>query len=208
LNIQLTNYYQVAMHRSVRLSLASAIAVAGLLAATNRVNARRVRASPNLAARSPSTLARQTRDFAWLAGTWEGHLVGANDILTELTFQPPSEGLMSGVMRLSQGGKPVLLELISVMDGPGGVELRFRHFDGALAAMESTFRQVMVLKTSTDSSDTFENAVAFDRTLVSTQPRISSWTRRGPNDMVARSDLLGADAKPGKIEVVYHRMTH
>ena len=196
------------MHRSVRLSLGSAIAVAGLLAATNRASARGVRGNAGPSVRSHPALSSRTSDFAWLAGTWEGHLVGADDIVTELTFQPPKEGLMSGVMRLSQGGKPVLLELISMMDGPGGVELRFRHFDGALAAMESTFRQVMVLKTSTDSSDTFENAVAFDRTLVSTQPRVSSWVRRGPNDMVARSDLLDADGKPGKIEVVYRRTTH
>ncbi len=196
------------MHRSVRLSVASAIAVAGLLAATNRVGARGVRGNPDPSDRSSFALSRRTTDFAWLAGTWDGRLVGADNIVTELTFQPPKEGLMSGVMRLSQGGKPVLLELISMVDGPGGVELRFRHFDGTLAAMESTFRQAMVLKTSTDSSDTFENAVAFDRTLVSTQPRVSSWIRRGPNEMVARSDLLDADGKPGKIEVVYHRTMH
>lgn len=196
------------MHRSVRLSLASALAIAGLLATPNRVTAHSVRVKGDPSDRSRTVHSHRTGDFAWLAGTWEGHLVGADDIVTELTFQPPKEGLMSGVMRLSQGGKPVLLELISMMDGPDGVELRFRHFDGALAAMEATFRQTMVLKTSTDSSDTFENTVAFDRTLVSTQPRVSSWVRRGPNDMIARSDLLDADGKPGKIEVVYHKTTH
>ena len=149
----------------------------------------------------------RTSDFTWLAGTWEGHLEGVDNVVTELTFQAPKGGLMSGVMRLYQDGKPVLLELIALVDGSNGVELRFRHFDGALSAMESTFKQTMLLERSTDSSDTFENTVAFDKTLLSTQPRVSSWTKRGQNGMVAHSDIFDANGKPSIIEVRYHRTT-
>ena len=73
--------------------------------------------------------------------------------------------------------------------------------------MESTFKQTMLLERSTDSSDTFENTVAFDKTLLSTQPRVSSWTKRGQNGMVAHSDIFNANGKPSIIEVRYHRTT-
>jgi hypothetical protein len=45
--------------------------------------------------------------------------------VTELTFQPPKEGLMSGVMRLSQGGKPVLL--LDADGKPGKIEVVYHR---------------------------------------------------------------------------------
>ena len=41
---------------------------------------------------------------------------------------------------------------------------------------------------------------------MSTQPRVSSWIRRGPDEMVAHSDIIGSDGKPAVIEVVYRRV--
>jgi hypothetical protein len=186
---------------------ASVVAIATILAGADGLHAQAARGGPHLADVSRAAPLHRTSDFAWLAGSWEGRLVGADNIGTELTFQPPKGGLMSGVMRLSQDGKPVLLELISIIDGSDGVELRFRHFDGALSTMESTFKQTMLLTKSTDSSDTFENTVAFDKTLLSTQPRVASWTQRGQNAMVAHSDILDENGKPSTIEVVYRRIT-
>ncbi len=195
------------MQRPRAVTVAFILAIATILAGTDGLHAQATRGGPPLAGGSRAAPLHRTSDFTWLAGSWEGRLVGVDNIVTELTFQPPRGGLMSGLMRLSQDGKPVLLELISLVDGSNGVELRFRHFNGALSEMESTFKQTMLLTTLTDSSDTFENTVAFDRTLLSTRPRVSSWTQRGQNAMFAHSDILDENGKPSTIEVVYRRTT-
>lgn len=154
---------------------------------------------------TPSTAAT-TADFAWLAGTWEGNLAGAEGMVAALTFQPPAAGTVTGVMRLRKADKLVMVELIAMIDTPRGVELRFRHFTGALDALETTFRQTMLLKTHEPAKDTFENLAEFDKALMSTQPRVSSWIRHGPDEMVAHSDIIGSDGKPAVIEVVYRRV--
>lgn len=153
-----------------------------------------------------SSASATTADFAWLAGTWEGNLAGADGMVAALTFQPPAAGSITGVMRLRQADKLMLVELIAMIDTPRGVELRFRHFTGALEALETTFKQTMLLKSHEATQDTFENLAEFDKTLMSTQPRVSSWIRRGPDQMVAHSDIIGADGKPAVIEVVYRRV--
>jgi hypothetical protein len=147
-----------------------------------------------------------TADFAWLAGSWEGNLAGAEGMVAALTFQPPAAGTVTGVMRLRQADKLMMVELIAMIDTPRGVELRFRHFTGALDALETTFKQTMLLKTHEATKDTFENLAEFDKALMSTQPRVSSWIRRGPDEMVAHSDIIGGDGKPAVIEVVYRRV--
>ena len=69
-------------------------------------------------------------------------------MVAALTFQPPAAGTVTGVMRLRQADKLMMVELIAMIDTPRGVELRFRHFTGALDALETTFKQTMLLKTS------------------------------------------------------------
>ena len=127
-------------------------------------------------------------------------------MVAALTFQPPAAGTVTGVMRLRKADKLVMVELIAMIDTPRGVELRFRHFTGALDALETTFRQTMLLKTHEPAKDTFENLAEFDKALMSTQPRVSSWIRHGPDEMVAHSDIIGSDGKPAVIEVVYRRV--
>ena len=153
-----------------------------------------------------SSASATTADFAWLAGTWEGNLAGAAGMVAALTFQPPAAGSITGVMRLRQADKLMLVELIAMIDTPRGVELRFRHFTGALEALETTFKQTMLLKSHEATKDTFENLAEFDKALMSTQPRVSSWIRRGPDEMVAHSDIIGGDGKPAVIEVAYRRV--
>lgn len=153
-----------------------------------------------------SSASATTADFAWLAGSWEGNLAGAEGMVAALTFQPPAAGTVTGVMRLRQADKLMMVELIAMIDTPRGVELRFRHFTGALDALETMFKQTMLLKTHEATKDTFENLAEFDKALMSTQPRVSSWTRRGPDEMVAHSDIIGGDGKPAVIEVVYRRV--
>jgi len=148
-----------------------------------------------------------TADFAWLTGAWEGRLTKLPGALAEVVFQAPKAGVITGVMRLTQDDKLLVIELISLVDTPRGPEMRFRHFGSALEAYEPTFKQSMVLKSHDAAKDVFENLVAYDKTLMSTQPRISSWERHGADEMIARSDIIGDNGKPDVVEVTYRRRT-
>jgi hypothetical protein len=184
--------------------LVGSILVAISLAATNAASAQ----TSTIASASSvggGTHTVTTADFAWLAGSWEGKLANIPDAVAEITFQSPRGGTLTGVMRLVQGDKLLVIELISLVDTPRGPEMRFRHFTGALDAFETTFKQTMRLKSHDAEKDVFENTVEYDKALMSTQPRISSWSHRGVDELVAHSDIIGDDGKPGVVDVRYRR---
>jgi hypothetical protein len=54
--------------------------------------------------------------------------------------------------------------------------------------------------------DVFENAVGYDKALMSTQPRAASRRRIDPDSFVGHSDIIGSDGKPGVVEVTYRRV--
>jgi hypothetical protein len=146
-----------------------------------------------------------TSDFKWLEGQWEGHMTGGIGV-AHVMFGPPAAGLITGVMRLIDGEKVLVVELISLVDTPPGVEMRFRHFSPALDAYESTFKQSMLLKKHDADADVFENTVAFDAKLMSTQPRVTTWKRVSADTFVGHSDIFGSDGKPAVVEVTYKRV--
>jgi hypothetical protein len=145
-------------------------------------------------------------DFSWLVGRWTGRLANASAV-AEVNFMPPEAGVLTGVMRLVDNGKVLVIELISLQDTPRGVEMRFRHFGTDLTALEPTFKQTMRLTARQPNRDTFENAVPYDKTLMSTQPRVSSWERVSADEFIAHSDIIDDDGKPATIEVRYRRAT-
>ena len=167
--------------------------------------AARPAAAVGAASNTPPLIGATVDQFAWLAGTWNGHLVGTTAI-TELTFAAPVGGVMVGMMHVVDGGRIVLVELCTLIDTPHGVELRFRHFSPSLDAYEKEFNQVMRLTAQDSMHQHFENGVAFDSTLLSTQPRTATYTRRGPDEFVAHSDILNEHSHPEVIEVTYRRV--
>lgn len=74
-----------------------------------------------------------TADFAWLVGSWEGHMVGRAGVV-DITFTKPQAGTVTGVMRLVDNDKVLVVELLTIVDAPGGTEMRFRHFSPSLEA--------------------------------------------------------------------------
>jgi hypothetical protein len=145
-------------------------------------------------------------DFRWLVGRWEGTVTKLPDAVAEVTFSSPRAGMMTGMMRLVKHDTVLVVELISMVDTPHGVEMRFRHFSPTLEAYERDFRQTMRLTRHESAMDTFENTVPFESTLMSTQPRRTVFVRRSDDAYVGRSDIIGADGKPDVVETTYHRM--
>jgi hypothetical protein len=113
---------------------------------------------------------------------------------------------MTGMMRLVQRDTVLVVELISLVQTPSGVEMRFRHFSPTLDAYEREFKQTMRLTSHQPSTDVFENTVAYDAKLMSTQPRRTSLVRHGDDEFVGRSDIIGSDGKPAEIVSTYRRV--
>ena len=161
-------------------------------------------AAVHTASPAPATT---TADMAWLEGKWEGRLSsGPAPGVAEATFQKPNAGLVTGVMRLVDHGKIVVIELIAIVDAPEGMELRFRHFSTALDAYEPEFKQKMRIKSSEKNSFTFENLVPYDKKLDSTQPRLTTFIHVNKDQFIGHSDIIGDDGKPGTVEVTYRRV--
>jgi hypothetical protein len=56
------------------------------------------------------------------------------------------------------------------------------------------------------ADDLFENAVPFEKGVMSTQPRVTSYHRIDADTFVGHSDIIGDDGKPGVVEVTYRRV--
>ena len=127
-------------------------------------------------------------------------------ILGKVEYTAPRNGAMVGTMQLFAGKEILVVELISMVDSPKGLRMRFRHFSTNLEAYEPRFKQNMRLKEVTPDSYMFENLVPYDKALMSTQPRLTTMTRKGKDEFVAHSDIIGDDGKPAVVEVIYHRV--
>ncbi len=158
-----------------------------------------------VAAQEATRAQATTADFAWLAGLWRGDMASGGGT-AETVFAPPAAGTITGVMRLVIGGKVAVVELITLMDTPEGVQLRFRHFSPELTAYETDYRQAMRLKAIEGTRATFENQVPYEAGVLSTQPRVSAFVREGEDAFVAHSDIIGGEGKPQVIEVRYRRV--
>ena len=146
------------------------------------------------------------RDFRWLTGSWKGTVASVPGSVAEVTFSAPMAGLMTGMMRLVRNDTVLVVELISLVDTPRGIEMRFRHFSSTLDAYEREFKQTMRLTSHQPRSDTFENTVAYDAKLMSTQPRRTAFVRTADDAYVGRSDIIGSDGKPGEVVATYRRV--
>jgi hypothetical protein len=157
-----------------------------------------------LTAQTSKTATATIADFGWLVGGWEGHMVGQSGT-ADLTVNQPRAGTLTGMMRLVDNDKVIVIELLSIIDTPTGPEMRFRHFSPSLEAYEAQFKQTMRLRSHSSDRDVFENTTPYDAKLMSTQPRKTQFIRHGADEFVGRSDIIGDDGKPAVVEAVYQR---
>lgn len=172
-----------------------------LLAITAAPSARAQQAADTAPARHVTTA-----DFGWLSGSWEGRIASGVGV-AHVVFGDASGGVLTGVMHLVSGeGKVLVVELITIADSPRGVEMRFRHFSPSLDAYETEFKQTMLLTSHAPDRDVFENQVPYDKALMSTQPRTTTFVRQGPNTYTGRSAIIDQEGKAATIEGVYRRV--
>ena len=83
---------------------------------------------------SPSaTLAPESvlDNFVWLEGRWRGEW---GPRVAEQAWLGPKAGEMLGVFRLAEGDKTLVIELFTLVEKSGGVDLHSRHFKPKLSS--------------------------------------------------------------------------
>lgn len=86
--------------------------------------------------RTPSAQANapaQIEDFVWLTGSWVGEGLGG---LLEETWSPPRGGMMLGSFRLIKDDEVSFMEIITLSEHDGQIQMRVKHFHPDLVGWE------------------------------------------------------------------------
>lgn len=134
-------------------------------------------------------------DLAWLDGRWSGDW---GPRIAEQTWMAPRAGLMLGTFRVVEDGKTLLLELVTLLQEPDTIELRFRHFTPDLAPWEKADATVLTLESFEPTRFLFVNPV-------NGQPKRAIFIRVDQNTYISRSEILPESGGTQVVEITYHR---
>jgi hypothetical protein len=136
-------------------------------------------------------------DFAWLAGEWHGSW---GPRLAVEAWMPPHDGVMLGSFQLSENGKTLVLELLSLTETDGTLKLHIRHFTPSLAAWEKQDPIALNLRSADTTTAIFENPS-------DGEPKIATFTRLDADTYASRFELTSEKGDPHITQIVYHRKT-
>lgn len=125
-------------------------------------------------------------DFAWMEGKWQGQL---GEALAEESFTAPKAGAILNMFRLTKDGNLLIYETCLLMETPEGLELRFRHFNAKLEAMEAEQPTILKLVKYDGARAEFEN-------FVHTAPKRTIITKKRNDEMEVYSEILGKSGPP------------
>jgi len=149
--------------------------------------------SPNTG--SPQESKAVLSNFAWLAGDWQG-VWGPR--IVEQTWLAPKAGQMTGIYRVLENTKTLVVELFSLLETPDGIEFRFRHFTPELTPWERNGPTSMELASLDSKTAVFENRAAG-------QPKRALFIRIDPNTYISRSEIVTEDGSVQVTEITFHR---
>jgi hypothetical protein len=145
---------------------------------------------------SPTHASKPTlTDFAWLEGRWRGDW---GPRVAEQWWFAPKAGVMTGLFRLVEGDKTLVLELFTLVEKPEGIDFFFRHFTPELVPWEKSGATVLNLASLDANKVDFENAV-------DGQPKRAILIRVDADTYTARSEIVPETGDPQVIEITYHR---
>lgn len=156
---------------------------------------------PSAAATAASTIPREPRpqptlaDFAWLAGDWQG---AWGPRLAIAAWTPPHAGAMLGSFQLSENGKTLVLELLSLTEDDGTLQLHIRHFTPSLVAWEKQDPVSLNLRSADATRAIFENPT-------DGEPKTATFTRLDADTYASRFELTSEKSDPHITQIVYHR---
>jgi Domain of unknown function (DUF6265) len=152
---------------------------------------------PSAAASTVSLLQPTLADFAWLAGEWHGTW---GPRLALEAWTPPRAGAMLGSFQLSENGKTLVVELLTLTEEDGMLKLHIRHFTPALLAWEKQDAVALNLQSANPTTAIFENHA-------DGEPKTATFTRLGADSYVSRFELTSEKGDAHITEIVYHRQT-
>lgn len=135
-------------------------------------------------------------DFGWLAGDWQG-VWGPR--IVEQTWMAPKAGQMTGIYRVLENSKALVVELFSLLDTSEGIEFRFRHFTPELTPWEKDGPTQLRLASLDSKNAVFENPSAG-------QPKRALFIRVDPNTYISRSEIVAEDGSIQVTEITFHRL--
>jgi hypothetical protein len=134
-------------------------------------------------------------NFAWLAGEWHGSW---GPRLAVEAWTPPHDGVMLGSFQLSENGKTLVLELLSLTETDGKLKLHIRHFTPSLVTWEKQDPIALNLQRADATTAIFENPA-------DGEPKIATFTRLDADTYASRFELTSEKSDPHITQIVYHR---
>jgi len=145
---------------------------------------------------TPATTTKPTlTDFAWLEGRWRGEW---GPRVAEQAWFAPKAGLMTGLFRLVEADKTLVLELFTLVEKPDGIDFIFRHFTPELVPWEKSGATVLNLASLDTKKADFENAV-------NGLPKRAILIRVDADTYTARSEIIPGTGDPQVVEITYLR---
>jgi hypothetical protein len=145
---------------------------------------------------TPATTTTPTlTDFAWLEGRWRGDW---GPRVAEQAWFAPKARVMTGLFRLVEGDKTLVLELFTLLEKPDGIDFFFRHFTPELVPWEKSGATVLNLTSLDTKKADFENPA-------NGLPKHAILIRVDADTYTARSEIIPETGDPQVIEITYHR---
>lgn len=152
-------------------------------------------APQSAASAAPATEPARLADLGWLAGRWVGKW---GPRTAEQTWTPPQAGQMLGTFRLFEDDHTLLVELYSLDQKAGGVQLRFRHFTPDLVPWEKSAATELSLQSSDSKQWVFLNSA-------NGEPKRSIIIRVDPDTYTLRSEISTGEGPMRVVDITFHR---
>jgi hypothetical protein len=140
------------------------------------------------------TANRALSEFSWLEGKWQGNW---GPRVAEQVWLAPRAGEMTGLFRVTGNDKTLVLELYSLLETSGGVEMRLRHFTPTLVPWEQS--PISVLRLAS-----LDNGAAFENTGGG-QPNRLTLIRVDPDTYLMRTEIASGGEGKQVTEIRFHR---
>ncbi len=143
----------------------------------------------------PSPAKATLADMAWLEGRWRGEW---GPRIAEQVWTGPKAGVMTGVFRLVENDKALVIELFTIVEKPEGLNFYIRHFTPELVAWERSEPARLNLVSLDAKKVDFENHL-------NGMPKHAILLRVDADTYTARSELAPETGEPQVIEITYQR---
>jgi hypothetical protein len=134
-------------------------------------------------------------DFAWLEGRWQADW---GPRVAEQVWMAPKAGMMLGDFRVIENDKVLVIELFTLEEKPGAINLYVRHFTPELVPWEKSDATLLNLATAEAKKFDFENPA-------NGRPKRAIFTRLDNDTYTSRSEIVPEKGNPQIIEITYHR---